>query len=77
MDLHLAGRKVLVTGATRGIGKATALAYAREGADVAITWSNDASAAQEVASMVVQVGHKLSRAGSTSKTSPPSREPWR
>lgn len=36
MDLGLKGRKVIVTGGSRGIGRATALTFAEEGADVAI-----------------------------------------
>jgi NAD(P)-dependent dehydrogenase (short-subunit alcohol dehydrogenase family) len=46
MDLGLNGKAVLVTGGTRGIGHAIAIAYAAEGARVAITYANDEAAAQ-------------------------------
>ena len=36
MDLGLKGRKAIVTGGTRGIGRAIANLFAAEGADVAI-----------------------------------------
>src|SRR5262245_11466474 len=47
--MKLAGRIALVTGAQQGIGAAIALAMAREGADVAIAYLDDAAAADAVA----------------------------
>ena len=45
---ELAGKRALVTGASRGIGAAIALALAERGADVAITYGNSADRAAEV-----------------------------
>ena len=57
MDLELTGRLAVVTGGSRGIGKATAFALAREGANVALIARNMADAtiaAQEIASTTAQ-----------------------
>src|SRR3954454_17996076 len=51
MDTGLTERSVLVTGGTRGIGRAIALAYAGEGARIAITYASDDAAASETVAM--------------------------
>jgi L-rhamnose 1-dehydrogenase len=50
LQVDLAGRRALVTGGGRGIGRALSLGLARSGADVAIVYHQDAESAQRLAS---------------------------
>jgi 3-oxoacyl-[acyl-carrier protein] reductase len=58
VDLGLAGRKVLITGGSRGIGRATALLFARAGCDVAISYRTRAEAAEAVRDEVSKLGRE-------------------
>ncbi|WP_040779233.1 SDR family oxidoreductase [Nocardia pneumoniae] len=54
----LTGKAAVITGADSGIGRAVAIAYAREGADVLISYLNEDEDAKEVADLVTQAGRK-------------------
>ncbi|MET8450593.1 SDR family oxidoreductase [Streptomyces sp. NPDC005209] len=54
----LNGKVALVTGGSRGIGAATALRLAREGADVAVTYVNGKEAAEDVVRTVEVLGRR-------------------
>jgi NAD(P)-dependent dehydrogenase (short-subunit alcohol dehydrogenase family) len=56
MDLHLKGRRALVTGSTAGIGLAIATSLAREGAHVIITGRTEAGVNKAVASVAAATG---------------------
>jgi NAD(P)-dependent dehydrogenase (short-subunit alcohol dehydrogenase family) len=55
---RLAGKKTLVTGADSGIGRAVAIAYAREGADVLISYLSEDEDAEETARYVEEAGQQ-------------------
>jgi 3-oxoacyl-[acyl-carrier protein] reductase len=56
--MQLEGQIALVTGGSRGIGRATALAFAREGADVAFCHLNDDQQAEETAAEIRKLGRR-------------------
>lgn len=55
---ELSGKHALVTGASRGIGAAIALALAEKGANVAITYERSAERAAEVVGQIEKLGRK-------------------
>ena len=54
----LQGRKAIITGADSGIGRAVAIAFAREGADVLIAYLEEDEDARETAKWVKEAGRK-------------------
>ncbi|MBE7203989.1 MAG: SDR family oxidoreductase [Parafilimonas terrae] len=55
---RLADRKAIITGGDSGIGKAVALAFAREGADVLIAYYDEHDDARETAKLIESAGRK-------------------
>jgi NAD(P)-dependent dehydrogenase (short-subunit alcohol dehydrogenase family) len=54
----LAGKKAVITGGDSGIGRAIAIAYAREGADVLVAYLDEHDDAREVKALIEQEGRK-------------------
>ena len=54
----LSGKTALVTGGSRGLGRAIALALAGQGADLAINYRGNAAAADEVAGQIIGLGRR-------------------
>ncbi|TYL89120.1 SDR family oxidoreductase [Bradyrhizobium rifense] len=56
---RLAGKKAIITGGDSGIGRAVAIAYAREGADVVIAYLDEHEDAAEVGDLIEREGRKV------------------
>ena len=56
MDLGLSGKVALVTGGSRGIGRACAIALAKEGAQVVISYNSNEEAAQSTIASIQELG---------------------
>lgn len=56
---RLTDKVALITGGDSGIGRAVAIAYAREGADVAISYLEEHEDAQETARYVEEAGRRV------------------
>ncbi len=55
---RLAGKKAVITGGDSGIGRAVAIAFAREGADVLISYLSEHEDAEDTAKLVEEAGRK-------------------
>jgi len=55
---RLSGKRVLITGGDSGIGRAAVIAFAREGADVAISYLSEDEDARDTAALVEKAGRK-------------------
>jgi hypothetical protein len=62
----LTGLRAVITGGDSGIGRAFAIAYAREGADVLIAYFNETEEANEVKKLIEKEGRKAVLMASTS-----------
>jgi NAD(P)-dependent dehydrogenase (short-subunit alcohol dehydrogenase family) len=56
--MRLENKVVLITGASKGIGRALAVGMAREGADVFVNYNSDAAGAEQTAQAVRSAGRR-------------------
>ena len=57
-DVSLEGKSAIVTGSSRGIGRAIAVELARQGTDVIVNYNNNREAAAEVKNEIERLGRK-------------------
>ena len=57
-DVSLEGKSAIVTGSSRGIGRAIAIELARQGTDVLVNYNNNREAAEEVKDEIERLGRK-------------------
>lgn len=58
-NMRFKNRSVIVTGSSRGLGKAMALAFAREGANIVVNYVKNVKAAKEVANSIGKIGSRF------------------
>jgi hypothetical protein len=56
---RLQGKRAIITGGDSGIGRAVAIAFAREGADILIAYLDETEDAKEVAALIEKEGRKV------------------
>lgn len=74
--LDLTGKKALITGSSRGIGRAIALCLARQGADIAVNYAGRADAAAEVEREIRGMGRRCVAIKSDLRTETCAEEIW-
>ncbi|NQX77915.1 SDR family oxidoreductase, partial [Gilvibacter sp.] len=68
--MDYSGKKVLITGGSRGIGKATALAFAAKGAQVGVNYKSNREAAEQTLAELPGKGHQLFACDISQKAGP-------